>query len=77
MTTTSPLPPPRSDRTSAAAEVPALSAPTVVDRRGRHVVVLSGHPLPFGATATLLGLNFALVYSVLELLRSGSFALGA
>jgi isoamylase len=57
MTTMSQPPPRRSDRMSPSTE--AAHQPHVVDRTGRSLRVLAGHPLPFGVTETRLGLNFA------------------
>jgi len=37
--------------------------PTVLDRRGRALGVLPGHPLPFGVVDTRLGLNYAVFSS--------------
>jgi isoamylase len=62
MTTTSPPPPPQSDLTSASPESPA-QWPTVVDRRGRMLGVLPGHPLRSGVSDTQVGLNFAVFSS--------------
>src|SRR6185369_5191180 len=63
MTKTSPpRPRSRSDPTSAAADGAARTS-GLVDRRGRAMVVLAGHPLPFGVSETRLGLNFAVFSS--------------
>ncbi len=63
MTKTSPSSPRPSDPTSPAAEAPPQPLPAVVDRSGRSLLVLPGHPLPFGVIETRRGLNFAVFSS--------------
>ena len=52
-----------SDPTSRAADGDRPRTSGVVDRRGRELRVLPGHPLPFGVTETRRGLNFAVFSS--------------
>ena len=61
MTTTNPRHLPSS--TSAPANASRRHLPPAVDRLGRAVLVLAGHPLPFGVSHTRSGLNFTVFSS--------------